>query len=63
MPSPSRLTDPKPGAMGGTYSLPDIHSHNHRLHGQGGLMADEAGELLRSFFRARRVREEERTDG
>jgi tRNA(adenine34) deaminase len=53
--------DPKTGAMGGAYSLPDIHSHNHRLRGQGGLMADEAGELLRSFFRARRVREEDKT--
>jgi len=54
--------DPKTGAMGGAYSLPDIHSHNHRLHGQGGLMADEAGELLRSFFRARRFREAEKAD-
>jgi len=53
--------DPKTGAMGGAYSLPDIHSHNHRLRGQGGLMADEAGELLRSFFRARRVREQDKT--
>jgi tRNA(adenine34) deaminase len=54
--------DPKTGAMGGAYSLPDIHNHNHRLHGQGGLMANEAGELLRSFFRARRVREAEKAD-
>jgi tRNA(adenine34) deaminase len=54
--------DPKTGAMGGAYSLPDIHSHNHRLHGQGGLMADGAGDLLRGFFRARRVREEEKAD-
>jgi len=49
--------DPKTGAMGGAYSLPDIYSHNHRLTGQGGLMANEAGEMLRSFFRARRTRE------
>ena len=48
--------DPKTGAMGGAYSLPDIHSHNHRLSGQGGLLADEAGALLRAFFRARRSR-------
>jgi len=46
--------DPKTGAMGGAYSLPDIHSHNHRLTGQGGLMANEAGNLLRAFFLARR---------
>lgn len=48
--------DPKTGALGGAYSLPDIYSHNHRLLGQGGLMAEEAGELLRAFFRARRSR-------
>jgi len=48
--------DPKTGAMGGAYSLPDIYSHNHRMSSQGGLMAEEAGDLLRSFFRARRAR-------
>ena len=46
--------DPKSGALGGAYSLPDIHWHNHRLVCQGGLLAKEAGDLLRGFFRARR---------
>jgi len=46
--------DPKTGALGGAYSLPAAHSHNHVLEYQGGLMADEASELLRAFFRARR---------
>jgi len=48
--------DPKTGAMGGAYSLPDLYSHNHRMCGQGGLMAEQAGDLLRSFFRTRRAR-------
>jgi len=48
--------DPKTGAMGGAYSLPDIYAHNHRMIVQSGLMAEEAGDLLRSFFRARRRR-------
>jgi tRNA(adenine34) deaminase len=46
--------DPKTGALGGAYSLPDIHAHNHEIAWQGGLLADQAGELLRAFFRCRR---------
>ena len=46
--------DPKTGALGGAYNLPEAHPHNHRLHWQGGLCAEEAGEQLRNFFRARR---------
>jgi tRNA(Arg) A34 adenosine deaminase TadA len=47
--------DPKTGALGGAYCLPDIHEHNHRLVHQGGLLADQAANLLRAFFRARRT--------
>jgi len=46
--------DPKTGALGGAYSLPAAHTHNHVLEYQGGLMADDASELLKAFFRARR---------
>jgi len=46
--------DPKTGALGGAFQLADIETHNHRLRYAGGLLADECGELLRSFFRARR---------
>ena len=46
--------DPKTGALGGAYSLPGIHHHNHRLVCEGGLLAEEVGKLLRVFFRARR---------
>jgi len=46
--------DPKTGALGGAYSLPDAHPHNHELQYDGGLWAERAGEQLRAFFRARR---------
>ena len=46
--------DPKTGALGGAYSLPAAHTHNHVLEYQGGLMADDASELLKAFFRAKR---------
>ena len=46
--------DPKTGALGGAYSLPAAHTHNHVLEYQGGLMADDASELLKTFFRTRR---------
>ena len=46
--------DPKTGALGGAYSLPGLHAHNHELAWQGGLLADQAGDLLRAFFRTRR---------
>ena len=47
-------TDPKTGALGGAFSLPEAHAHNHELHIEGGLMAEEASEMLRAFFRKRR---------
>ncbi|MBT8051559.1 MAG: tRNA adenosine(34) deaminase TadA [Gammaproteobacteria bacterium] len=47
-------TDPKTGALGGAFSLPDLHAHNHVIRVQGGLLADQAGAMLRSFFRQRR---------
>ena len=46
--------DPKTGALGGAFDLQGVHSHNHVIRVEGGLLADEAGEQLRSFFRARR---------
>lgn len=46
--------DPKTGALGGAFSLPDLHAHNHEISVQGGLMADEAAAMLRSFFEKKR---------
>jgi tRNA(adenine34) deaminase len=46
--------DPKTGALGGGYSLPGLHAHNHEIAWQGGLLDDQAGDMLRAFFRSRR---------
>jgi tRNA(adenine34) deaminase len=46
--------DPKAGAVGSLMDLSQNVRLNHRFPVDRGLLADEAGELLRSFFRARR---------
>ncbi len=46
--------DPKAGAISSVYALVDGDRLNHRVEVEVGPHADEAGELLRSFFRARR---------
>jgi tRNA(adenine34) deaminase len=46
--------DPKAGAAGSLMDLCGDPRLNHRLPVERGLLAEEAGELLRSFFRARR---------
>jgi tRNA(adenine34) deaminase len=51
-------SDPKAGAVGSLLDLPADPRLNHRFPVERGLLAGEAGELLRAFFRARRGREE-----
>jgi tRNA(adenine34) deaminase len=46
--------DPKTGAAGGRFDLLRLPAHNHQLNAQGGILADECGEILQAFFRARR---------
>lgn len=45
--------DPKTGAAGGRVRLQDA-GFPHHLQVAGGVLAEECGELLREFFRARR---------
>ena len=47
-------SDPKAGAVGSLVDLSQDARLNHRFAVERGLLAEEAGELLRSFFRARR---------
>ncbi|HEX7341624.1 MAG TPA: tRNA adenosine(34) deaminase TadA [Rhodanobacteraceae bacterium] len=47
-------SDPKTGAAGSVFDTLVSDRHNHRVNVTGGLLADEAGALLRDFFRARR---------
>ncbi|WP_242393879.1 tRNA adenosine(34) deaminase TadA [Anaeromyxobacter oryzisoli] len=47
-------SDPKAGCVGSLQDLSADPRLNHRFTVERGLKADEAGELLRAFFRARR---------
>lgn len=46
--------DPKTGACGSVFDLLADPRHNHRIDVAGGVLADECGERLRTYFRARR---------
>jgi tRNA(adenine34) deaminase len=47
-------SDPKAGAVGSLMDLSQDPRLNHRFPVERGLLGEEAGELLRTFFRARR---------
>ena len=46
--------DPKSGAAGSVFDTLLSDRHNHRVEVRGGVGADQAGALLRGFFRSRR---------
>jgi tRNA(adenine34) deaminase len=46
--------DPKAGAVGALYDIPRDPRLNHQVEVVRGVEADRCGELLRSFFAARR---------
>jgi tRNA(adenine34) deaminase len=47
--------DPKAGACGSVFDLlPSDGRFNHRTDCRGGILAEDCGEALRAFFRARR---------
>ncbi|MDH4110508.1 MAG: tRNA adenosine(34) deaminase TadA [Gammaproteobacteria bacterium] len=46
--------DPKAGAAGSVLDLCADRRMNHRIEVNGGLLEDEAGQLLRIFFESRR---------
>ncbi len=47
-------TDPKAGAVGSLWNVLDDPRLNHRSDVTAGVLAEECGDLLRDFFRARR---------
>jgi tRNA(adenine34) deaminase len=47
--------DPKAGACGSVLEVLNHPRLNHQMQVERGIMGDEAGELLRSFFRERRA--------
>lgn len=46
--------DPKAGAVGSVLSVLNHPQLNHRIETTGEVLAEECGDLLRSFFRVRR---------
>jgi tRNA(adenine34) deaminase len=48
-------TDPKAGAAGSVLDLLDVPQLNHRPAVVGGVLGEDCAEVLRAFFRARRV--------
>ena len=48
------VPDPKAGAAGTLFDVPRDPRLNHRVEVVSGVMAEECGELLSSFFRSRR---------
>ncbi|RPI75946.1 MAG: nucleoside deaminase [Ignavibacteriales bacterium] len=51
--------DPKFGACGSLYNLPQEKKYNHTVNIYSGLCADESRMLLQEFFRNRRIIEKE----
>jgi tRNA(adenine34) deaminase len=47
-------SDPKAGAAGSVLDLLNVPELNHRPQCQGGLLGQEAGDMLRAFFAGRR---------
>lgn len=47
--------DPKAGAAGSLFDIPRDERLNYRVEVTGGVLAEECGELLTRFFRARRA--------
>lgn len=46
--------DPKAGAVNAVYDVISAPRLNHTVQWTGGVLAEECGQLLRDFFRARR---------
>jgi tRNA(adenine34) deaminase len=47
--------DPRAGAAGSVLDLCDDKRFNHRIEVNGGLLAEECGDLLRGFFATKRA--------
>ena len=48
--------DPRTGSAGSAVDVFAGEYHNHKLIVEGGVMADECGQILKDFFRERRKR-------
>jgi len=50
-------SDPKTGACGSVLNVAALRQLNHQTRIEGGVLAQECGDILRRFFRARRAKE------
>ena len=48
--------DPKTGAAGSVFDLLADPRHNHRVDVTGGVLGEQAGTMLRDYFRAKRAK-------
>jgi tRNA(adenine34) deaminase len=48
-------SDPKTGALGGAIDLPSVYRWNHQMVVEGGVCAQESADLLKGFFKERRI--------
>ncbi|GMG87409.1 tRNA adenosine(34) deaminase TadA [Biformimicrobium ophioploci] len=46
--------EPRAGVVQSNLQMPEQPFYNHRLECEGGLLAEEAGEMLSAFFKSRR---------
>jgi tRNA(adenine34) deaminase len=53
--------DPKGGGSQSLYTITEDKRLNHQVKVEGGLMADESAELLKSFFKMRRTENKNNT--
>lgn len=54
--------DPKTGAAGSLFSVLNDPRHNHQVQISGGVLAEECADILRTFFRERRLRAKQATE-
>jgi tRNA(adenine34) deaminase len=55
--------DPKAGACGSVFNLPDERRLNHRVQVVGGVLEQESQELMQTFFRSLREDAEDLATG
>lgn len=54
--------DPRAGAVKSVFSIAEETRLNHQVNWQGGVMAEECGQILQSFFRAKRIARKEQRE-
>ncbi len=48
--------EPRAGALQSQLRLMDENHYNHSIEWQGGVLAEECGEIISSFFRRKRAK-------